>query len=70
MLVTLSVEVAELEKFDGQRKERGKGVESSSDDKTGFVYKGLSPHKFAPMPGAHNGIQPMFQRPRLMPDIH
>ena len=53
MLVTLFVEVAELEKFDGQRKERGKGVESSSDDKTGFIYKGLSPHKFAPMSQAY-----------------
>jgi hypothetical protein len=53
MLVTLFVEVAELEKFDGQRKARGKGVESSSDDKTGFIYRGLSPHKFTPMSGVH-----------------
>ena len=30
MLVTLFVEVVELEKFDGQGKERGKGVESES----------------------------------------
>ena len=70
MLVTLFVEVVELEKFDGQRKERGKGAESELDDKTGFIYRGPSPHKFTPMPGAHNGIQPMFQTPPLMPDIH
>ena len=23
---------------------------------TGFRYRGLSPHKFTPMPGVHNGI--------------
>jgi len=25
---------------------------------TGFTYRGLSPHKFTPMPGVHKAMQP------------
>jgi len=30
---------------------------------TGFTYRGLSPHKFTPMPGVHPVMQPMRKRP-------
>jgi hypothetical protein len=31
-----------------------------SHDITGFTYRGLSPHKFTPMPGVHNLLQGIF----------
>jgi hypothetical protein len=32
---------------------------------TGFTYRGLSPHKFTPMPGVHLKIQPTQKAGRL-----
>jgi hypothetical protein len=33
---------------------------------TGFTYRGLSPHKFTPMPGVHHRVQPTrYTRGRL-----
>jgi hypothetical protein len=29
----------------------------------GFTYRGLSPHKFTPMPGVHNGIKVDGKKP-------